>query len=787
MNMSINAAARAAVAVALAVGMLVTTSAPAQDAGGWDWPRVIQSGDATVTMYQPQLDSWDGDTVEARAAVSVKPTADAAPVFGAVWLSARFETDRDTRMVSFTDIRVPSVRFPEATEDQQQKLSGILEKEIPTWQLEISLDELLPTLDLAQRNDRAEAELNNKPPKIVVRYEPAVLILIDGDPDYEAIEGSELRRVANTPYVIVRNGADFYLASNETWFTARDITGPWKATSVLPADVEQIDTQLAAQRRQQEAQQAEDLPDVSVDRTDNRIPEIVVSLEPAELIFIDGNIKMTPVEGGEILFVANTDSDVVFEVASQNYYVLLSGRWYRSKDLDRGPWGYVANDQLAESFARIPTESDMGYLRAHVAGTDEAREAVLEQLIPQTAEIERSSASFTVEYDGEPKFEPIESTEMSYAVNTASSVIVVGSTYYACDQAIWYSSPSANGPWTVAAEIPAEISTIPPSSPVYNVTYVQIYETTPEVVYVGYTPGYTGSYVSSGCVVYGTGWYYRPWWGHYYYARPATWGFHVRWNPWYGWSFGLSYTNGPFRFTLGWGGGYHGGWWGPARYRPYPGLAYGAGYRAGYRAGAWHGAYRGGRPVHYGNTNINNNIYARPGNRDRVVATTDRPNPRPQPRVANDRANNVYTDRNGDVYRRNGDGSWDRRDQGGWSRTDGVPSAGDRSRPSVGTQPATRPSTGAAPSTRPSAGPPVLSGGNLGGHQPAPMPSGGARPSTMPSTGSGTVRPTTLPSYGGGNSLNRDYNARQRSNQRSQQMARPSGGAARSMGGGRRR
>ena len=89
---------------------------------------------------------------------------------------------------------------------------------------------------------------------------------------------------------------------------------------------------------------------------------------------------------------------------------------------------------------------------------------------------------------------------------------------------------------------------------------------TPDVVYVGYTPGYTGSYVSHGCVVYGTGWWYRPWWGHYYYPRPSTWGFHVRWNPWWGWSFGLSYTSGPFRFSIGWGGygGYprYGGWWG---------------------------------------------------------------------------------------------------------------------------------------------------------------------------------------------------------------------------------
>ena len=46
---------------------------------------------------------------------------------------------------------------------------------------------------------------------------------------------------------------------------------------------------------------------------------------------------------------------------------------------------------------------------------------------------------------------------------------------------------------------------IPPSSPLYNLTYVQVYGSTPTVVYTGYTPGYTGAYVSDGCIVYGTG------------------------------------------------------------------------------------------------------------------------------------------------------------------------------------------------------------------------------------------------------------------------------------------
>ncbi len=660
------------------------------------WPRIVEAVGASITMYQPQIDSWEDNTFEARAAVSVVPSAGAEPIFGAIWLSGYFETDSDTRMVQFFDITIPAVKFPNASEEHQQKLIDILEQEMATWDHEMSLDRILPTLDLAERDAQKEADLQHTPPEIIIKYTPAVLIIIDGDPILEEIEGSSLERVVNTPYVIVEHKKDFYLATDTTWYTADDIKGPWQTTSKLPKDVAKIDEQLKEQQEDQGTAAEED------EGSDPRIPAIVVSTVPAELIFIDGKPNLEPVEGNDILKVGNTDSDVIFDIGDQSYYVLLSGRWYRSKNLDRGPWQWVANTDVPGSFTGIPADSDIGYLRTSVAGTDEAREAVLEQSVPQTAAVKKGPADSKVEYDGEPKFEPVENTEMKYAVNTPSAVILAEGQYYWCEQGVWYVGPSATGPWSVCEKVPDVIYTIPPSNPNYNVTYVTVYQATPEVVYVGYTPGYTGSYVSHSCVVYGTGWYYRPWYSpHYYYPRPSTWGFHVRWNPWYGWGYGLSYTTGPFRFTVGWGGwgGYprYGGWWGPSWYRPYP-APYRHGYRAGYYAGYRHGYHHGNRPSHYGGGktgNINNNIYNRPSNRDRVVNTHDRAGTGQRPAAARDKSNNLYTDRQGNVYRRNDNGSWEQRQPGGWSPTPGAPSAGDRSRPStLGRQLARQPAPG---------------------------------------------------------------------------------------------
>ena len=103
-----------------------------------------------------------------------------------------------------------------------------------------------------------------------------------------------------------------------------------------------------------------------------------------------------------------------------------------------GPWAYVAADKLPADFAKIPENSAKGFVLANVAGTPQAREAVLENSIPQTAVIDRKKATTKVEYAGEPKFEKIADTNLEYAVNTGTTVFKEGTKYYAVDQGVWY-------------------------------------------------------------------------------------------------------------------------------------------------------------------------------------------------------------------------------------------------------------------------------------------------------------------------------------------------------------
>ena len=85
-------------------------------------------------------------------------------------------------------------------------------------------------------------------------------------------------------------------------------------------------------------------------------PTIIMATVPTELIVTDGEPEYKPV-GTDLLYVDNSESDVLVEIATQRHFVLLSGRWFAAPGVD-GPWSFVASDALPESFKEIPEDSD---------------------------------------------------------------------------------------------------------------------------------------------------------------------------------------------------------------------------------------------------------------------------------------------------------------------------------------------------------------------------------------------------------------------------------------------
>jgi hypothetical protein len=237
----------------------------------------------------------------------------------------------------------------------------------------------------------------------------------------------------------------------------------------------------------------------------------------------------------------------------------VTGRWWRAYDL-AGPWTF-ATPTLPEDFKKISLEHPRSRVLASVPGTAQAAEAIILASIPQTARVnKRDLKAPEVIYQGEPQFQAIDAT-MSRAVNTDKDIIKVPEGYYLCYEGVWFVSQSATGPWEVASSVPSQIYGIPPTNPAHNVTYVTAKQSSdPDWVDVESVAGYTGTMIGWGSAMWGTGWYYPPyyWYGGYYpiyYPYFHTYGAAAWYNP----------RNGAF----GAAGGIYG---------PFGGVTYGARY-----------------------------------------------------------------------------------------------------------------------------------------------------------------------------------------------------------------
>jgi hypothetical protein len=661
--------------------ILFSFSASAQDN---TWPKTINAEDGSVIkIYEPTPEAFTDNILKTRSAISVLLPDSTEPIFGTFWAVETVETDRDNRVISIISTKVPNLKFAGNIDpDKVNYIKTTLETNIPTVSPDLPLDAVVASLGTNTEEKKLSKGLDNTPPQIIYSNQPSMLVLIDGDPKMQHNPNWGVDAVVNTPFTIVKNRDDkFYLYGDKHWFSAPAATGPYTYVKNFPDNLSAIQNSV-------DSTNDSDPGFASDSSTGNTIPKIIVSTVPAELIQTNGKPVFTKIDSTNLSYVSNSQNDIFLSKTDQQYYVLISGRWYKADNLG-SQWQYVAATDLPSDFANIPEGSPKDNVLANVGGTKEAHDAIMDAQVPQTAKVDRNNASANVTYDGDPQFNDITGTNMQYAVNTPNSVILDNGIYYCVDNGVWFQSESATGPWVVCVNRPDDVDLIPPTCPVYNIKYVYIYDVQPDWVYMGYTPGYLNAFIYGPTVVYGTGYYYRPWRGRHYYARPYTWGFGVHYNPWIGWSLGYDYGFNWFNIGFGisaWPGYWGGGWWGPAIYRPpFRPFAFRARGYYGYHAGFGRPGYGYGRPSGFAgrpsyNLRVNNVYNYRPGviNNNYRSARPAVNNPsfnnrpavsnRPAVNASDTRQNNVQTDREGNVYQRNGQ-QWQQRQQNQWRPT----------------------------------------------------------------------------------------------------------------------
>ncbi len=523
------------------------------------WPREFSWNGGSMQVFQPEIDavrprpeSGSGALIEARAALSIRRDKHEEPLFAAIRFEADTFSANDASSLLLENIHVVDIRFSKQDEGEQTQLITLVEDNLANITLEIKSAQEKDSIDVAASHEEFNL-IKAEPPRIILSGTPAILVFIDGEPITEAIEDTELRRVVNTPFTIIANHNSYYLAASPTlWYRASHALGPWVSIDNpafdVPANV------LALINVKQENGQSDNQPYAQENPEPAAYPRpvVIVATEPTELIIYDGVPSWSPLEGMNLLYMSNTENDVFLDIESSQNYVLLGGRWYKGRvGASDVPWQPVANDALPDAFQNIDDYLRAPEVMTHIAGTQQARDALLDNTLPRASAVNRDDTNFSAEWDGNPRFETVRGTRnLQYALNTPAAIFKYNSRYYACEDGIWYTSSSPWGNWSIATRVPDIIYDIPASNPHHNVTYVRVYDATPEVVYVGYTPGYLGSYAYHGSIVYGTGWRYRPWSSGRYYARPATWGFNAYYDAWNGWAYSAGLFDYGYSFAF---------------------------------------------------------------------------------------------------------------------------------------------------------------------------------------------------------------------------------------------
>ncbi len=551
----------------LAITLLTLGNLAAQPAAkpGADpgWPRQRTGPEGRLVYYQPQVDEWkEFKELDFRMAFAFTPKS-GKEIIGIMVLSAQTDASVDERNVVLTNFKITDVIMPAVEPEKKAAVDQMVRSFLPPEHtVEMALDRLVASVNKPPAP--ATVTLQNEPPLIFTSTTPAILLQVEGEPVPADIAATDLGFVVNSNFpLFFEKSADkeYYLYTGQQWLKSAAMEGAWAPAPKLPAAM----TKVANDPKWSEMKKPILSPSAK-----GKPPTVFYANKPAEVILFDGQPSYAAIPGTELSYATNTEADVFVYAPTKTSYYLAAGRWFSAPDL-KGPWTY-ATPELPSDFANIPSDNPAARVLVSVPGTDEAKDAVLLAQVPTTVEVdpEKAAAAVQVSYTGEPEFKPIEGTSMAYATNTADKVIKVGDVYYLCLQGIWFMSPQAVGPWTTAKSVPQEIYTIPPKSPVYNVTYVTQTTTPQGTVQASYTAGYFGTFVAGLAVgailANGTGYYYPP-----YYHYPV--GGYPVYRP-YAATYGVGSFYNPYTGAAGVGRGVYGPYGGAAAgraYNPYTG------------------------------------------------------------------------------------------------------------------------------------------------------------------------------------------------------------------------
>ena len=127
------------------------------------WPRQVALANATAEIYLPQVNSWSGNTLSFRAAVSVKASGAKEEIFGVIFGTARTHVDALSRTVALNELVLTQAKFPTLPDNGLAYLQQ-LRAQSPAAMATMSLDLLAGELAASQTVKPKAIQVDNTPP-----------------------------------------------------------------------------------------------------------------------------------------------------------------------------------------------------------------------------------------------------------------------------------------------------------------------------------------------------------------------------------------------------------------------------------------------------------------------------------------------------------------------------------------------------------------------------------------------------------------------------------------------
>ena len=158
-------------------------------------------------MYQPQIESWEGDRLSGRAAVAYQADGATQATYGVVYMEATTEVEKADRLVFLDDLKITRASFP-AEPEREEALGQTFRQFLTTSVPAIGLDRLEASLAVAQQQKlTGTPQLRNEPPNVVFTQTASMLIALDGPPQFGPVANTSLQRVLNTRVLLLKNAA----------------------------------------------------------------------------------------------------------------------------------------------------------------------------------------------------------------------------------------------------------------------------------------------------------------------------------------------------------------------------------------------------------------------------------------------------------------------------------------------------------------------------------------------------------------------------------------------------